>query len=120
MNKVLNRGFTLIEVLVSLAILTISLSAIITVGSNRAETLIELRNKNRALVVANNVLEKYSLLPINGSVVDGKQQNGATLWSWQLRVVPTQNALINRLDVTVSKDSSFDYAYAKLTGFKAR
>ena len=56
-RKTRNTGFTLLEVIVSLVILTVALTAIITVGSNRAETLIELRQQNRALMVANNVLE---------------------------------------------------------------
>lgn len=113
-------GFTLLEVIVSLVILTVALSAIIMVGSQRAETLIELREHNRALLVANNILEKYSDVkhPLNVGVIDGKQENGNTDWNWQLSVKTTNNDHIYRLDVKVSKDSTFDYSSAQLVGFK--
>ena len=55
-SKSKNAGFTLLEIIVSLVIVTIALTAIITVGSNRAETIIQIRDKHTALNVANNVL----------------------------------------------------------------
>lgn len=115
-------GFTLLEIMVSLLILTVALSAIITVGSSRAETLIELRLQNRALIVANNVLERYSDFQqqISVGVIDGKQANGNVDWNWQLTVSPTNNDSILRLDVKVSKDNAFDYSFAQLVGFKWR
>ncbi len=113
-------GFTLLEIMVSLLILTVALSAIITVGSSRAETLIELRLQNRALIVANNVLEKYTDFQqqVSVGVIDGKQANGNVDWNWQLTVAPTNNDSILRLDVKVSKDNTFDYSFAQLVGFK--
>ena len=111
-------GFTLLEVIVSLVILTVALTAIITVGSNRAETLIELREKNRALIVANNVLQKYYLESVNVGIIDGQQENGNTDWHWQLSISETNNVHIYRMDVLVSKDNDFSYSSAQLTGFK--
>jgi general secretion pathway protein I len=112
-------GFTLLEVIVSLVILTVALTAIITVGSSRAETLIELRERNRALIVANNVLEEYTVAEIlTAGIYDGLQENGNTDWHWQLTVATTNNDHIYRLDVLVSKDSDFDYSSAQLVGFK--
>ena len=113
-----SSGFTLLEVIVSLVILTVALTAIITVGSNRAETLIELREKNRALIVANNVLQKYSLESVNVGIIDGQQENGNTDWHWQLSISETNNVHIYRMDVLVSKDNDFSYSSAQLTGFK--
>ncbi|MCF6318472.1 MAG: type II secretion system minor pseudopilin GspI [Proteobacteria bacterium] len=117
-----HSGFTLLEVMVSLLILTVALSAIITVGSSRAETLIELRMQNRALIVANNILEKYTDIQqaISVGVIDGIQANGNVDWNWQLTVSPTNNDSIYRMDVKVSKDSSFDYSFAQLVAFKWR
>jgi type II secretion system protein I len=111
-------GFTLLEVIVSLALVTIALSAIISISSSRADTLIELKQRNRALLVANNVLERYYLEAVKVGVYDGVQQNGNHDWNWQLKVSQTNNESILRLDVKVSKDSSFDYSYAQLVGFK--
>ncbi len=113
-------GFTLLEIIVALAILTIALSAIVTVGSNRAETLIILREKNRALVVANNILQRYTSesQQVSVGLIDGVQENGNTAWKWQVNVQPSSNQYIYRLDVKVSKDADFDYAQASLVGFK--
>jgi general secretion pathway protein I len=113
-----NKGFTLLEVIVSLVILTIALTAIISVGSNRAETLLELRERNWALIVANNVLEQYYSDSVQVGVIDGKQENGQINWNWQLRVSHTNNEHIYRMDVKVSKDNDFGYASAQLVGFK--
>ena len=113
-------GFTLLEIIVALAILTIALTAIITVGSTRAETLITLREKSRALIVANNILQRYTsnAQQVSVGLVDGIQENGNTTWKWQLDVQPTNNDYIYRLDVKVSKNSNFDYSTASLVGFK--
>jgi len=113
-----SSGFTLLEVIVSLVILTVALTAIISVGSNRAETLLELRERNRALLVANNVLEKYYNESIEVGVIDGKQENGQHDWNWQLSVSETNNDHIYRLDVKVSKEKEFEYSSAQLVGFK--
>lgn len=96
----------------------IALTAIITAGSNRAQTLIELRERNRALLVANNVLEKYYTEPVTVGVFDGKQENGNIDWNWQISVTQTNNNNIYRLDVVVSKDNDFSYSSAQLVGFK--
>ena len=119
-NSTSQSGFTLLEVIVSLVILTIALTAIVTVGSNRAETLIELQQRNSALLVANNILERYSIpsQAISPSTIEGKQENGHTDWNWQLIVKATNNEHIYRLDVRVSDDNDFDYAQAQLVGFK--
>lgn len=114
-----SHGFTLLEVLVSLAVITITLSAIVTVSSNRAETLLEIRQRNQALIVADNVLEKFYLeTGLSDGVFDGKQSNGDMEWYWQIKIEQTNNEHIKRMDVSVSKDNSFDYSYATLTGFK--
>ena len=117
-TKSKQSAFTLLEIIVSLALLTIALSAIITVGSNRAETLLELRDRNRALIVANNVLEGFYNKPISEGVFDGSQKNGGMHWNWQVKVSSTNNEQIYRLDTKVSKNTNFDYAFAQLTGFK--
>lgn len=109
-----NTGFTLLEVLISLAILTISLSAIVSISSQRAETLIELRDKNDALIVANNILEKQYEQPIESGISSGKLND----WYWQVDVNNTNNKNIIRIEVSISKDSNFDYSEARLTGFK--
>jgi len=117
-NKNLSSGFTLFEVLISLVILTVALTAIITVGSTRAETLLEIRERNRALLVANNVLEKYYEEQVTIGVLDGKQENGNIDWNWQLRIEETNNEHIYKLKVLVSKFHDFHYSQAQLTGFK--
>ncbi|MBL4772670.1 MAG: type II secretion system minor pseudopilin GspI [Alcanivoracaceae bacterium] len=117
-QKAKKSGFTLLEVIVSLVILTIALTAIISVGSNRAETLLEIRERNWALIVANNVLEKYYTESVQAGVIDGKQENGDFDWNWQLSVIQTNNEHIYRMDVKVSKDNDFEYSSAQLVGFK--
>ena len=115
-NDLRSSGFTLLEVLISLAILTISLTAMISVSSQRADTLIELRERNDALTVAHNVLQEHYQRSVQQGITDGKQQD----WYWKLEVLPTNNDHIWRMNVSVSKDSGFEYSQAQLSGFKWR
>jgi type II secretion system protein I len=110
------RGFTLLEVLISLALLTISLTAMVSVTTQRADTLVELREKNDALTVAHNVLLQHYQTSIKGGVTDGKQGE----WYWRLNVKATNNESIWRMDVSVSRESDFSYSQAQLSGFKWR
>jgi len=103
-------GFTLVEVLVALAILSISLSAVLYVINQNTSNLIYLKDKTFAHWVAMN---KVSEFRVNPSVIQtsnrlsGHYSLAQREWKWTAQITPTEDKELNRLiiDVYSAEDS---------------
>jgi general secretion pathway protein I len=98
-------GFTLIEVLVALAVLAIALSALIKGGSDNAANAAYLRDKSLAHWVAINRVAELQLQlqwPATGKR-HGTAEMGDREWRWDTEVKTTPDADVRRLIVTVSE-----------------
>ena len=96
-------GFTLIEVLVALAIVAIGMSAVLSALSSSADTVSYLRDKTFAQWVA---LNKIATLRISGQQPPTGNSNGDTdyagrSWHWRQAVVATEVPGVVRIDVSV-------------------
>jgi general secretion pathway protein I len=114
------RGFTLLEMLVAVAVLAIAMAAIITNGARYASGAASLRDKSIALWVARNHLAEIELLPnwpnIGKSNDDVKM--GGIEWTWRTEVITTQDPTLRRLNIRVEKKGERSaIAYATLTSF---
>lgn len=98
-----SRGFTLVEVLVALAIVAIALVALVRAAAVQVQSFDALRERTLAGWVAANVVTETRLTgvfpPIGRS--DGHAQFGGRDWRWQREVVATRDAEIRRIDVRV-------------------
>jgi general secretion pathway protein I len=98
-------GFTLIEVLVALAVLAIALSALIKGGSDNAANAAYLRDKTLAHWVAMNRVTELQLQPQWPAT--GKRHGTAEMgdreWRWDTEVKTTPDGDVRRLIVTVSE-----------------
>lgn len=97
-------GFTLLEVMVALAILAISLGAAIKSASTNAVNAAYLREKTLAQWVAMNVVAELQLQaqwPEAGERRGRVDMAGIT-WKWDAQISPTFDADIRRLDVKVA------------------
>ena len=110
-------GFTLLEVLIALLLVSIALTALVQVGARRADTLIDLEQKNMAYMVAHSTLNQLYLQALEPGIVEGVADGLEHDWYWQAEIEPTDNERILRIDLSVSDDNSFDYTQAQLTGF---
>jgi general secretion pathway protein I len=97
------RGFTLIEVLVALAIVAIGMAAVLGTLTSSANTISYLRDKTFANWVA---LNQIATLRISGQMTptgnsDGNIDFAGRSWHWRREVITTQVPGVVRIDVKV-------------------
>ena len=82
------RGFTLIEVLIAVAILAVAMGAAITGMARYADSAQYLREKTLALWVAHNRLTEIDLEPHAPGVgkTDGDAELAGLRWKWHVEV----------------------------------
>lgn len=101
-------GFTLIEVMIALAIIAISLTAVIKATSQNIKDVIYLQNKMTAHWVALNVMNqaRVGLLKISGQSDKLEQETkmlGGT-WAWTAATSDTPNPRIKEIHVKVFRE----------------
>lgn len=116
------RGFTLLEVLIALLLLSLALTGLMRLATLEARAAAQLRDATVAQWVASNALADTRLregFPPVG-VRDGESAMAGRRWPWRLQVQGTDDARIRRLDVTVYAPDATpgdDASVAVLTGF---
>jgi general secretion pathway protein I len=113
-------GFTLIEVLVALAIVAIGMAALMTALTSSASTTSYMRDKTLAEWVALNQIEAVRLKlqrPQKGEK-DGEAEMAGRKWKWHQEIMETEVKGILRVDVSVkpSEVSGDSNWYATLSG----
>lgn len=113
------RGFTLLEVLVALAIVSVIMVALVRSAGLGATALSRQRDLTLAGFVAANVLTEARVA--SGAPQPGRRAGRARMgpreWRWELLVQPSPEPAILRLDVRVYADETDDSITASLVGF---
>ena len=112
-------GFTLVEVLVALAIISIALLAALRVAGLGTNSVGELRARLLAGWVAENVLAEQSARaewPPLG-ILRGSQRQGGIEFAWREEVIATPNVIFRRVDIRVFTAPGEAHALAHLVGF---
>lgn len=110
MSMIINKGssknkqkaFTLLEVLVALAVLTLGLGTVLKVTASQLTQSGILKDKTIALWVANNKANEIQLAnwPDTGTS-NGHEIMANQEWRWQLKVSNTADKDLRRLDIDV-------------------
>ncbi len=98
------RGFTLIEVLVALAIVVVGIGALLSTLSSAAETTAYLRDKSFAEWVGFNQIAATRLAlqsPANGTTTGDVENFAGHKWHWQQEITDLQLPGLRRIDVKV-------------------
>lgn len=117
-----SRGFTLIEVLVALAVLAISLAAVINSVSANTGNAAHLRDRTLAHWVAMNKVAEVqasAVFPDTG-VTKGEALMGERAWLWTMTVAATADPNVRRLDVAVRARESDKQPLASLLAYAGR
>lgn len=97
------RGFTLLEVLVALALLALVMAALVQAVAAQAGQLREARLRTEAQWVASNVLAQARLAPaaLPAGPREGRMEMGQRQWTWRREIVPTGTPGVTHLRIAV-------------------
>lgn len=116
------RGFTLVEILVALAIVAVALAAGMRAVAQATDSATLLKQRTLALWVAQNQLAAAQLAagpPAEGTQ-DGDAVQAGVRFAWRARATATPNPAFQRLEIVVADPLAPDYALARLTGYIGR
>ena len=113
------RGFTLVEILVALAIVAVALAAGMRALAQSADGASTLKARTLALWVAQNRLANAQLAdpwPATGTA-DGDAAQAGMRFQWHETVSATPNAAFRKIEIAVMQPDKPDYALAHLVGY---
>jgi general secretion pathway protein I len=113
LNRAFTKGFTLVEVMVALAIVAMALPALITLVMTQIDGAAHIRNKSYAMWIAENELTRLNLLNNKERFPNfkfpekesGKTEMMGLEWQWQFETTPAEEIPVEgvlRLDITVN------------------
>jgi general secretion pathway protein I len=116
------RGFTLIELMVALAIVAVALGAATRAAGLAADSGSDLRDRQLALYVAQNRLAEYAVRPLWPETGErsGEAEQAGIGFRWRERIDATPNPLFRRIEVTVTRTDSPARALVVLAGHATR
>ena len=97
------RGFTLLEMLVALAVFSLAALALVRLQGVTLRTAADLDSKALGQIVARNLMVKVQTDPLPPSIgeADGDVTNGGRRWHWSRVVKPTDDRRLLQVDLTV-------------------
>lgn len=118
MKRPTSRGFTLLEVMVALAIVALSLTAVGASMSQMINSAGSMRDRTYASWIAQNRIAELRLAPKTPNVgaTSGEVQYANTDWTWRAVVSETGVDDLYRIDVAVSL-ADRDGVIRTVTGF---
>lgn len=107
MNKRLQQGFTLIEIIIAVMVLAVSLTTILGLQSSSTDQAIRTRNKQEAMLIAREIM---SAIELQGSAIENISLNTSALEVLQ-KYLPPDKQKKNRAEtgLPLQADLSIDF-----------
>jgi general secretion pathway protein I len=102
------QGFTLLEMLVALAVFSLAALALIRLQSVTIRTAADLDGKTLARMVASNLMVELQTDPVAPTIGDtqGEAENAGRKWRWTRHVSHTDDERLLRVDLTVAGEGA--------------
>lgn len=115
------HGFTLVEILVAMAVIAFPLAALISASGQSTSNAASLRDRTYAQWVAANALTELRLDPDANEPGrrNGDEEMANARWRWQAAITTTPDPNLLRIDVEVSLVGE-EGSMVVLTGFKKK
>lgn len=106
------RGFTLIEMLVALAIFSVAALALLRLDGATLSNTANLEQKMMAGIVARNLAVEALTDPVAPPLGKsaGEENNGGRRWTWQRETTRPGDARLIRIDISVKDETGRDHA----------
>lgn len=118
MRRAADRGFTLLEMLVALAIFSLAVIALLNLSAQSLRTAALVEDRALAGVVAENRLVEFTTARAVGpGRSSGLERAGDRDWRWTVVVTPTADPRLLRAEVAVRRADDPSVA-ASLVGFR--
>lgn len=113
------RGFTLLEVVIAMAIAAVALLALFGAASATSRDAAALRDRSYGQLVASNALaELRARRSWPSGTLTGASDIAGRRWQWRAEAAATEDPAIKRLDISVQAEDGS--TAATLTGFLGR
>ncbi len=116
-----NKGFTLLEVIVALAVIAFALAAAVSAVSGNTRNAMSLQERTYAHWVAMNEMAELHLSQKWPSIKtsEGSELMAKHEWFWTMKVskTPDDKDLIRRVDIRVRSNEDDETPLVTLTGF---
>lgn len=99
------RGFTLLEVLVALAIFATAAMSVMRSVTQHVNTISYLEEKTFAAMVADNQMAKVHLNAKSLAEREGREELAGRTWYWRITPVKTSNTILAAFDVSVATEA---------------
>jgi general secretion pathway protein I len=118
----LRRGFTLIEILVALAILAVALAAAARAAGVAADSTLGLKERLLAEWIAQDRVAEYAVRPLwpDTGTRQGNADQAGMPFVWRETVSGTPNPRFRRVEVQVFPARMPNYVAARLVGYAVR